>query len=80
MAKHPPRRTGYLTNIQTKVLLAVLAGHKTGNDIAKATGIAYSSVWRALQRLQKENLVHWEPRLHGTIRPLVTITNQNPTP
>lgn len=66
-----PRNIWHLTNIQTRVLLAVVAGHRSGGRIAEATGINRMSVWGALYRMRDYGLVTWDEGHHGTITALV---------
>jgi len=70
-----PRNIWHLTDIQTRVLLAVLAGHRFGGRIAEATGINRTSVWGALRRMSEYGLVTWDEGRHGTIRATVKMVN-----
>lgn len=69
------RNIWHLTDIQTRVLLAVLAGHRSGGRIAEATGINRMSVWKALYRMREYGLITWDEGHHGTIRAMVKMVN-----
>lgn len=60
----------------TRVLFAVLDGHRTYGDLTAATGLGRASVARHLRRLARAGLVAWEPGRQGTLRPCVYAPHQ----
>lgn len=75
-----PRATWHLTDIQTRVLCAILAGHQSSGRIANATGLARNTVNGALRRLRDERLVTWTDGHRGSIVALVGPTSPNRKP
>ena len=55
----------------TRVLLAVLQGHRTYSELMAATRLHRMAVRGALLRLLADGLVTWQPGLQATLRPLV---------
>lgn len=60
----------------TRVLLAVLAGHRTHRSICRALGRSQATVNLHLRLLRDAGLVTWNEGQQGTLRPLVGIREE----
>jgi len=60
-----------LSATEHEVLSAVLAGCRTGTEVALMVGRSRSTTHHVLRRLQALDLVDWQVGRRGTLRPLV---------
>jgi len=71
------RPDGQLGNSDARVLLAVLAGYRRLDDLADVTGMPRSTVYSALKRLRRDEIVTWDEKKRGTLRPLVSLARSD---
>lgn len=74
--KQAPPAAGAIGDLDTRVLLAVIAADRsTVSSVARDTGRARSLVQDALTRLRDAGLVTWETGKKGTLRSTVRVVN-----
>ena len=60
------------SSTETRVLLAVVNGHRHYADIIEASGVSRGHVHWCLTHLRDAGLVDWDDGKRGTLRALVT--------
>ena len=75
MASGEPGTDGLVTpdfsSTETRVLLAVVNGARTYEELMAATGVSRGHLHWVLSRLRAGGLVDWRDRHYGTLVPLV---------